>query len=196
MKLTDSMLRRLPTPARGNKIAYDDAVKGFGCRVTAAGGRSFILNYRRRTDGRERRITIGSFPDWDTPTAREEAKRLKRAIDGGADPLGEQEENRAAATVADLCARFQRDYLPRNRPSTQRVYKQQIATDILPALGRAKVAAVSHADVDGFHRRLSTRAPTHANRTLAVLSRMFNLSIRWGWRADNPCRGVENATAS
>jgi integrase len=191
MKLTDNLLRQLPSPARGNKITYDEVVKGFGVRTTAAHGQAFILNYRRKADGRERRYTIGSFPDWGTTAAREEAKRLKRAIDGGADPVGEQEENRAAATVADLCARFERDYLPRNRPSTQRVYRQQIRTDILPAFGRAKVAAVSHADIDGFHHRLSARAPTHANRTVAVLSRMFNLAIRWGWRADNPCRGVE-----
>jgi integrase len=191
MKLADNLLRRLPTPERGNKITYDDAVKGFGCRVTAAGGRAFILNYRRKLDGRERRYTIGSFPDWGTTAAREEAKRLKRLVDGGADPVGEQEENRAAATVADLCARFERDYLPRNRPSTQRVYRQQIQIDILPALGRKKVAAVSHADVDGFHHRLSARAPTHANRTIAVLSRMFSLAVRWGWRSDNPCKGVE-----
>jgi len=30
-----------------------------------------------------------------------------------------------------------------------------------------------------------------ANRTLAVLSRMLSLSIRWGWRTDNPARGTE-----
>src|SRR5262245_39003329 len=191
MKLTDNLLRKLPTPEQGNKITYDDAVKGFGVRVTAAGGRAFILNYRRKLDGRERRYTIGSYPDWDTTAAREEAKRLKRAIDGGADPVGEQEDTRAAPTVADLAARFERDYLPRKRPSTQRVYRQQIQTDILPALGRMKVAAVSHADVDGFHHRLSARAPTHANRTIAVLSRMLSLGVRWGWRADNPCRSVE-----
>jgi len=191
MKLTDNLLQRLSTPERGNRITYDDAMKGFGCRVTAASGRAFILNYRRKLDGRERRYTIGSFPDWGTTAAREEAKRLKRAIDGGADPVGEQEENRAAATVADLCARFERDYLPRKRPSTQRVYRQQIRTDILPPFGKMKVAAVTYADVDGFHHRLSARAPTHANRTIAVLSRMFSLAIRWGWRADNPCRGIE-----
>ena|SRR5262249_45851717 len=89
MKLTDNLLRKLPAPERGNKVYYDDAPKGFGCRVTAAGGRAFILNYRRKLDGRERRYTIGSFPDWGTTAAREEAKRLKRAIDGGADPVGE-----------------------------------------------------------------------------------------------------------
>src|SRR5262245_48516028 len=191
MRLQDSSIKHLPTPKRGNRITYDDAVKGLGVRITAAGGRAFILNYRRKLDGRERRITIGSFPDWSTTAAREEAKRLKRAVDGGADPVGEQEDSRAAPTIADLCARFERDYLPRKRPSTQRVYRQQIQTDIMPALGRTKVAAVSHADIDGFHHRLSARAPTAANRTVAVLSRMFSLAIRWGWRMDNPCKGVE-----
>src|SRR5262245_58303896 len=191
MKLTDNLVRKLPTPEQGNKITYDDAVKGFGVRVTAAGGRAFILNYRRKLDGRERRITIGSFPDWSTTAAREEAKRLKRLVDGGGDPVGEQEAGRAAPTMADLCARFERDYLPRNRPSTQRVYRQQIQTDILPAFGETKVAAISHSDVDRFHHQMSARAPTHANRTIAVLSRMFSLAVRWGWRVDNPCKGVE-----
>jgi len=87
MKLTDNLLRKLPAPEQGNKITYDDAVKGFGVRVTAADGRAFILNYRRKLDGRERRYTIGNYPDWSTTAAREEAKRLKRLVDGGADPL-------------------------------------------------------------------------------------------------------------
>jgi len=33
MKLTDNLLPRLPTPERGNKITWDDALKGFGGRV-------------------------------------------------------------------------------------------------------------------------------------------------------------------
>jgi integrase len=191
MRLTNRVVAKLPVPARGNRLFYDDTVKGFACRVTDAGGRAFVINYFRKTDGRERRFTIGAFPDWSVAAAREEAKRLKREIDGGADPVGAHQESRTAPTIADLAARFEQDYVPRKRPSTQRVYRQQIHTDILPALGRAKVAAVTHADVDAFHHRLSARAPTHANRTLAVLSKMFSLAIRWGWRTDNPCRGIE-----
>jgi integrase len=119
------------------------------------------------------------------------SQSLKREVDGGADPVGEYREARAAATVADLCDRFERDYIPRKRPSTQISYRQQIAADIRPALGRMKVAAVSVADVDAWHRKMSTRAPIHANRSLAALSRMFSLAVRWGLRADNPCKGIE-----
>src|SRR5258708_6667716 len=191
MRLTNRVVAKLPVPAQGNRLFYDDTVKGFACRVTDAGGRAFVINYFRKADGRERRFTIGAFPDWSVAAAREEAKRLKREIDGGADPVGAHQESRAAPTIADLAARFEQDYVPRKRPSTQRVYRQQIRADILPAIGRAKVAAVSPADTDGFHHRLSARAPTHANRVLAVLSKMFNLAIRWGWRTDNPCRGIE-----
>src|SRR5262249_61208151 len=121
MKLTDNLLRRLPTPKHGNKIAYDDAVKGFGCRVTSAGSRAFVLNYYRKVDGRERRLTIGSFPDWNTTAAREEGKRLKREIDGGGDPGGGQEERRGAPSIAVLAARFERESGPRKRPCTQLV---------------------------------------------------------------------------
>jgi integrase len=191
MRLTNRVVAKLPIPARGNRIAYDDELGGFGCRVTAAGSRAFVLNYYRRSDGRERRITIGGFPEWSAAAAREEAKRLKREIDGGADPVGAYRESRAAPTIADLCSRFERDYVPRKRASTGRVYRSQIRTDILPALGKAKVAAVTHADVDAFHHRLSARVPVHANRVLAVLSKMFSLAVRWGWRTDNPCKGIE-----
>jgi integrase len=190
-RLTDRAVKSLPAPDTGNKVYYDDLVRGFGLRVTTAGARSFVLDYRRRSDRLQRRVTIGQFPDWSTAAAREEAKRLKREVDGGADPVGEYREARAAATVADLCDRFERDYIPRKRASTQQSYRQQIAADIRPAFGRMKVAAVSVADVDAWHRKMSTRAPVHANRSLAALSRMFSLSMRWGLRPDNPCKGIE-----
>src|SRR5437868_3831865 len=86
-KLTDKLVRALPAPAMGNRITYDAVVAGFGCRVTAAGARAFIVNYRRKADGVERRYTIGSYPDWSVEGAREKAKELKRHIDGGGDPV-------------------------------------------------------------------------------------------------------------
>jgi integrase len=38
---------------------------------------------------------------------------------------------------------------------------------------------------------ISRTAPITANRALAVLSRMLNLGVKWGWRDTNPCRGAE-----
>ena len=82
-RLTDTIVRNRALPDRGNAIRWDCNVKGFGCRVTAAGARSFVVDYRRKADGLQRRATIGSFPDWSTTAAREMAKRIKRDVDLG-----------------------------------------------------------------------------------------------------------------
>ena len=191
-RLTDPMVKTLPCPAKGSVVVWEKLVKGFGVCVTAAGSKSFLVNYRRRGDGIQRRFTIGSYPDWSVGAAREEAKRLKRAIDGGADPIGDLRTHRAAPTVNDLCDRFIAEYLPRRRASTQRSYLQHIEAEIRPVLGRMKVAAVSFADVDALHRSISKRGvPYRANRTLATLSAMFSMAVKWKLRADNPCKGIE-----
>ena len=78
--------------------------------------------------------------------------------------------------------------MPRVRPSTRLDYRQQVAVDILPALGRMKVAAVTHADVDAFHHKISARAPTHANRVLACLSKMFSLASVGAGAPTTPAR--------
>lgn len=189
-RLSEALVRRLESADTGSRVRYDGGVPGFGLRVTPAGAKSFVLNYRTRA-GRERRLTIGSWPDWSVTAARTEAQRLRREIDLGHDPLAERDEERTAPTVADLCARYRRDHLPRKRPSSQRDDASMIERDVLPALGRLKVEDVRYADVERLHREISTRAPIRANRVVAFLSKAFSLSIRWGWRADNPARGIE-----
>ena len=62
---------------------------------------------------------------------------------------------------------------------------------IKPAIGSRKVASIAYADIDKLHRKLSATAPYQANRLVALLSKMFALSIKWDMRADNPCKGVE-----
>ena len=189
--LSDSIIKGLPVPADGYAITWDAKVAGFGCRVTAAGARSFILNYRTR-GGRARRFTVGSFGDWTTGAARDEARRLKTLIDRGQDPLGDMTAARAAPTVGDLCDRFIREYLPRKKPSTQHTYKLQIESEIRPPLGRLKVAEVTFDDTDGLHRKITARGtPYRANRVIALLSVMFTMAIKWRLRTDNPCQSVQ-----
>jgi hypothetical protein len=67
--------------------------------------------------------TIRSHPEWTAIGAREEAKRLKRDIDAGADPVGDLRSEREAPTVADLIDRYMDEQLPPRRsplPKTRR----------------------------------------------------------------------------
>jgi integrase len=192
-RLTDAIVKKLPAPASGNRITYDTDVRGFGVRVTGAGARAFVLNYRTR-EGRERRYTIGAYPDWRTTAARDEAKRLKLEIRvNGADPVGALQAARGEPTVEDMVTRYIEEHLPKKRPNSQADDRSLISQWVMAnGLRHAKVASVAADDIDALHRKV-TRAgtPYRANRVVALLSKMFSLAVRWRWRTDNPCRGVE-----
>jgi integrase len=196
--LTDATVRDLTPPDRGNRIVYDDHPKapgGFGIRVTAAGAKAFVIRYRVKDTGQQRTFTIGQYPSWQLAKARERAGELRRDIDGGGDPLGRIEQARAEPTMPDLIERFTEEHLPRLRPSSRVLYANILQKHIAPAFGaHMKVAAVKFADVDDLHRKITkTAGPYAANRTKAVLSKMFSLAEKWEWRnkADNPCLHVE-----
>ena len=67
-RITEAVVRSLEPPQKGNRRVYDEDIKGFGIRITANGAKSFVLNYY--VDGRERRYTIGQYPDWKPAGAR------------------------------------------------------------------------------------------------------------------------------
>ncbi len=191
MKLTDAVVKRLPSPPSANKIFYDEDVPGFGVRITRAGARSFVLNYVTKA-GRERRFTIGRFPDWGTATARAEAKELRKRVDRGEDPMGDVEASREAPTVSDLCQRFLAEHTSKKRPRTQVEHRDMIANFVLPAIGTKKVAEIAFTDIDALHRKITARGtPTRANRTLSLMHKIFALAVRWRMRPDNPATGVE-----
>jgi integrase len=197
-RLSDvASIGRLPAPAKGNKVYYDDDVAGFGVRVTAKGAKAFIFNYRTKA-GRERRITIGRDPNWTIGAARAKAKQLRRLVDDGGDPLGDIAEVRAAPTVADLCDRFIAEHLPKKRPSTVDAYQRILKLHVRPHFGaHTKVADVRFEDIDKLHGAVSKNGgPYIANRTVAVLGKMFSLAIRWHMRADNPVKGIERNSES
>jgi len=191
-RLTDAIVRRLPTPERGKHITPDSEVVGFGARVTANGARSYVLRYTTRA-GRERTYTIGDATVWRATDARTKARELRREVEDGGDPLGAIEEERAAPTITDLIERFRAEHLPRKRPGTARDYEGLLRLHIEPHFGQhTKVADVRFEDIDALHRKITKAgSPYSANRAVTVLSKMFALAVRWHMRETNPCRGVE-----
>jgi integrase len=196
-KLTDSLVAALtPPPAtgKGHRIRWDgpDGMAGFGARVTHNGAKSFVLRYRN-ADGRERIPTIGSFPDWSTAPAREQAKSLKRRVDNGEDPMAEREAARRAQSVAELWAAFETDHLSTLRPSTQTEYRRMWAAYLAASVGKLKIAAVTKEDIAALHRRIAKEHPYQANRVLALASVLFSQAVERKLRLDNPAHGIKKA---
>lgn len=111
-KLSEETIKRLAVPATGNSITYfagatiqgAKAPRGFGVRVTAAGARAFIINYRLR--GKERRFTIGAWPDWSALKAVREARNLRQRVDRGENPLDDRAPPPAVRSVSNILDEF------------------------------------------------------------------------------------------
>ena len=115
------------------------------------------------------------------------------AVDKGGDPVAETEAHRRSPTIAALCKRFLTEHVAyRCKSSTLREYTRSVELFIDPRLGAFKVGDVKRLDVDKLHHEMRD-IPYQANRTLGVLSKLFNLAEVWGLRADgsNPCRHVK-----
>ncbi len=154
-RITDKLVKDLVPPATGNRITYDDKIKGFGVRITAAGTKVFIFNYRVKGNRRERRYTIGGYPTpWTVQGARKKADALKRDVDNGKDPMGDLHAERGAPTVKELADRYLEEHAAKKRSLRDDV--SMIENTIDPRLGKLKVADVRYADIDGLHRGMAS----------------------------------------
>ena len=194
--LTERVIRDVKAEAK-TCIHWDRTVKGLGMRVTPAGAKSYILNYR--VAGRSRRATLARCSEISLKEARERAGRELAAIrDGETDPLERRRELREAPTVADGLDRFFGEYVPerirtgRMKERTVREYRLQANATIRPAIGKRQIADVRRADIERMVKQLR---PVQRNRVLALTSRLFNLFEMWDWRPQrtNPARGVEKS---
>src|SRR6266446_3236218 len=205
-KLSEETVKRLPVPDTGNRIVYfagatiqgAKAPRGFGVRVTAAGARAFVLNYRLR--GREHRFTIGAWPDWSALKAVREARNLRQRVDRGEDPLTDRAPNPATKSVSGVIDDFMARYV-RNKERPLRSADQiQSAFDRLvkPRIGQVGVYELRRSHLADMLDKVQDQAgPVQADRVRAYLRKAlswyaerddeFNLNaafVRVGTRAN------------
>lgn len=191
-KLTKRTVDRLSAPAPGRDVVlWDSELPRFGVRVKPSGHKSYIVQYR--IGGRSRRYTLGAHGPMTADKARTKAYAVLGQVAEGADPAGTRATEQATPTVATLADRYLREHAePHKRPSGVKRDRELLRGRILPALGRYRVTDVTRADVARLHHRMRD-VPIRANRTLALLSKMFTLAEAWGLRPDNtnPCRHIK-----
>ncbi|MGQ5315332.1 tyrosine-type recombinase/integrase [Xanthomonas arboricola pv. corylina] len=190
IKLTKSVVDAAQPQAEAVELR-DTLVPGFLCKITPAGRKVFMLQYRTNA-GERRKPALGLYGELTVEQARSLAQEWLAQVRRGGDPAAEKAEARQAPTVADLCKKFMEDYSKkRNKLSTQAGYQAVINRNIIPLLGRKKVQDLKRPDIAGLMEKLSYKQ-TEANKVFSVLRKMFNMAEVWGYRPDgtNPCRHV------
>lgn len=207
-KLTEKLVKdAIPAEGRDYQI-FDTELRGFAVCIYRSGGRAFTIDYRHA--GRQRRMTLGRWPEWSVSAARVRAKELRRDIDAGYDPLAERDELREQPRIRDLIERYLEEHaskLAKTNASDQRSMLEKL---VVPHWANKLVIEITKSDVDKLLTKVaegrarphkakpnnrvrklqgSKPTPIRANRLGEVLRKAFNLSIEWGWRDDNPANG-------
>jgi integrase len=179
---------------KADGYVWDQELPGFGLKVTPAGRKVYLVQYRLGgRKGRTRRVTIGQHGELTPMAARTEAKRLLGEVAAGRDPAAEHDKAKAGRSLAVVLDQFMAEHVrPKLKASTAREYERTARLYIVPRVGRRPIGELKRQDIAKLHHELSG-TPYQANRTLALLSKFFGWAEKHGLRPDgsNPCRHVE-----
>lgn len=189
-RLTQEHLNRLKPPAKGEATMWCGNLPRFGVRMRAGSKRkTFILKYRT-ADGRQRKMTLGDWPALSVDDARRVARKHLGDVERGADPADDLRKDRDAPTMAELAEAYMEAKASKKGEASLRDDRSMWTNIIIPVLGCRRVRNITVHEIEALHQsRAST--PYRANRTLALLSTAFGLAVRWGWRLDNPAKGIQ-----
>lgn len=188
-RITDSLVQAAQ-PGERDVYVWDSIVLGFGLKVTPAGSKTFLLQYK--VQGRTRRLTIGPAHAWKAKDARAEAGRAKTEIARGLDPQAEKMKERTFWTVAEGMAAWLEHGREKWAERTAEEYVGSFKNHVLPVVGRTKVRELTIADCERVKARAKKGGHYAANRALGALSSMLTFCQRRDQLgAINPAKLVE-----
>jgi integrase len=191
VKLTKRVVESALLDPAKRVVIWDTEVTGFCVRIYPTGKKTYFLQYRNKK--REtHKIKIGVHGSITTELARQKAIELSLSVGAGEDPSIKHKivAQSTEQSMQDLADKYLN--LHAQPKKALKSYKEDIAklkNIILKRYGHLRVDSISTLDLQQLNSDLQ-KTPIQANRTMALLSKMFNLAIQWGWRSDNPAMGV------
>jgi integrase len=178
-------------PARSERYELTE-VSGLALRVSLDGSKRWGWRYRA-PNGKQKRLTIGTYPKLSLSDARVELERAKRKLAEGRDPA---DDRPVRETVADLVETYLERHGRKLRSAAEE--ERRLRADILPEIGSRKVAEITRRELaDLLHRKLDAvlagKGTTGAsvNRLHANLQRLFGKAVTWGWIENSPADRLE-----
>jgi len=182
-------------PAAKDQFLWDRKTSGFGLKVTPAGGKVYLLQYRLGGRGsKTKRYTIGKHGTWTPAGAEAEARRLLGLVDRGVDPAEAKAEQRrvvndlAFRSYADL---FLREYVARKWKASFNDAASILRLHVTPVLKGKPLPSIRRADITAVLDALPTKQTALRRKVYAVVRRMFGWAVGRGDIPRSPLEGFE-----
>jgi integrase len=99
--LTDTAVKKAKAGAKPIRL-YDERGLYLEVRATASGGSSKWWRFKYRFDGKEKLLSLGTYPETGLAAARNERDRSRELVSMGVDPSQARKDRKAARAAASL----------------------------------------------------------------------------------------------
>lgn len=190
MKLTDKQIKNLKPKKERYEIWEGN---GFGIRVAPTGKKSWVYIYRYNS--KPRRLTLGHYPKLSVAEAHAAHGKALIDLENGIDPATKMVQTNKTDKKAYTIKHLANEYMERWAKARKRSWQEDeriLNKDVIPAWGNRKAMSIEKRDVISLLDSIVERgALIIANRTLAVIRRMFNFGIERDILQHTPCYMVK-----
>lgn len=194
--LTDTAIRKAKPADKPQRMADGG---GMYLEVAPSGGKWWRLKYR--FGGKEKRLSLGTYPDTGLSEARDKRDEARKLLAAGVDP-GEQRKAEKAANEERAANSFEviaREWLGKQTwVASYRVKVEAwMANDVYPYVGGRPVAELSAPDFLRVARRIEERgAIESAHRVMQTSGQIMRYAIATGRADRNPVTDLKGAIAA
>jgi len=195
MPLTDTALRNAK-PSK--KIAKLFDARGLYLEVSPAGGKWWRLKYR--CGGKEKRISLGVYPDVSLRDARDRRDSARKLLADGIDPSENRKAQKSAradraansfeVVAREWFAKYSGTWAANHSDRIVRLFER----DVFPWIGGRPIADVNAPEVLTVVRRIEGRGALEtAHRALGNCRQVFRYAIATGRAKDDPSANLRGA---
>lgn len=182
-------------PAERDQFLWDRKLGGFGLKVTPAGSKVYLLQYRMGGRGtKTQRYTIGTHGVWTPAAAEAEAKRLLALVDQGVNPAEQKRERQRQATDLAFSAyadRFLESYVKQEWKRSYAFAESILRLHVKPVFKNKPLPSISKSDLSAMFDRITGNQVALRRNVFAVVRRLFGWAKGRGDIEKNPLADFE-----
>ena len=156
---------------------FDGLETGLHLLVHPNGTKTFRLKIQ--IDGKDRRLTIGTYPDFSLAEARDAALKTKMQVKQGIDPTAPIAVN-TFERVANKFIGWKEQVL--RAEATIRKYRECLRNDLLPAIGNKDIATIHTAEIVPLLEKINKRSNSLAIKNQELVGMIIKYAVQRGYR--------------
>ncbi len=191
MPLTEIAIRS--AKPRAGSYSITDA-RGLSLEIAPSGGKWWRFKYR--FDGKQKRMSLGVYPDISLKDARDRRDEVRKLVANGVDPLAHRKEKKVARQFTFEIVT--REWFEKNRqkwaPRTWDLVTTRIQKDLIPEIGHRPINVITPRELLGVLERVQARGALEtAHRLRQDASLIFRFAVAKGYVERDPAADVRGA---